>query len=220
VIRAFLNKWDRATSIDLKKFDALFPEGLKRADFLLFEDEVICESKEILAIDVEKQVAKLAPKRRLPRDMFNRYFCNSIISALQKANEQIADTRIALACGEALGLVVLENCIPAKLSALTLLSAADQSMLQGLPAIDGILCLDLTNFFQGAEGDKIRLCQLLLRPTERSESLSKRVSVLMQEFCFANGIPLKDGFTVERADQLWHAVGGAFNRYTAELIFK
>ena len=93
-------------------------------------------------------------------------------------------------------------------------------MLQGLPAIDGILCLDLTNFFQGAEGDKIRLCQLLLRPTERSQLLSKRGSVLIQEFCFANGIPFNDGFTVKRADQLWHAAGGAFDRYTAELTFK
>jgi hypothetical protein len=166
MMREFLRRCGFATGIDRKEFDRFFAHGLKRSDFLLFGDEVICELKEILAINVEKQVAKLRTKGPVPTEVFNRYFCNSVINDLNKANEQIADTRIALNCPEALGLVVLENCIPAKLSALTLLGAADQLMLKGLPAIDGILCLDITNFFESPDGGKIRLCQLLRRESD------------------------------------------------------
>ncbi len=221
MIREFLNQWTpAATSLDAKGFDQFFRERLKRADFLLFGKEVICECGEIRELDVEQQLAKLSKKDRLPTDVFNRYFCNSIIKKLEKANVQIADTRIALKCPDALGVVVLENCIPTKLSALTLLSAADQLMLHGLPAVDGILCADLINFFQSSDGDKVRLCQLLLRPTERSRLLGKRAAVLMQEFCAAQGIPLKDGFTIERADQLWYTRNWAFDLYTAEVTFK
>jgi hypothetical protein len=106
MMRDFLRHCDFATGIDQKEFDRFFTPGRKRSDFLLFGDEVICELKQILAINVEKQLVKLRKKGPVPTDVFNRYFCNSVINDLKRANEQVADTRIALNCSEALGLVV------------------------------------------------------------------------------------------------------------------
>jgi hypothetical protein len=221
MMRKFLERCDFATSLDQKKFDRLFTHGLKRSDFSLFEREVICESKEVQALDVEKQVAKLWAKGPLPTDVFNRYFCNSVINDLDKAEKQIADTKIALGCAEALGLVVLENFIPGKMSTLTLLSAANQRMLEALPSIDGVLCLDVINYFKSSEGEAIRFCQLLLRNTDSSLRLSERVQVIVREFCDDLGVPFKDGFTLERADQRWHArLNGTFEDYKASMTFK
>src|SRR6266404_4538117 len=130
----------------------------------------------------------------MPTAMFNRYFCNSIIKALRKANDQITDTKQALSCADALGLLVLENCIPAKMSALTLASVANQIMNTELSAINGALCLDFVNYFESQYCDKIRPCQLLLRPTEEASSLSRPCEVIVEEFCKHQGIPFRRGF--------------------------
>jgi hypothetical protein len=220
MIREYLQTSPFAISLDRKEFDSFFHYGMSRADFLLFERAVVCEIKEIERLDIEKQVQKLASKGKMPTDVFNQYFCNSIIKALRKGNDQIADTKRALTLPNALGLIVLENRIPAKMSALTLVSVANQTMNTGLSTIDGALCLDLVNYFEREDGDKVRPCQLLLRPTEQALNLRRPCEMIIEGFCKQQGIPLRRGFNLDSADQLWHAgPDGTYQKYTANITF-
>ena len=217
MIRHFLQTCSFAINLDRKEFDPFFHAGMSRADFLMFDRAVVCETKEVEGLAIEKQVQKLASKGKMRTDVFNRYFCNSIINALRKGNDQIADTKRALNLPNALGLIVLENCIAEKMSALTLASAANQTM-PGLASVAGILCLDFTNYFERLDGDKIRPCQLLLRPTEQASTLGRRCETIIENFCKHQGIPFRRGFKLDSADQLWHArPDGTYQKYTANI---
>jgi hypothetical protein len=222
MMREFLQKCPFAMSLDRKEYDQFFQSGTSRADFLLFDKAVVCEVKEIQSLDIEKQVKNLARRGKMQTDVFNRYFCNSIIKALRKANDQVTDTKQALSCAGALGLIVLENCIPAKMSGLTLASVANQTMNTELAAINGALCLDFVNYFENKDdGDRVRPSHLLLRPTEESRRLSGMVEVMVRAFCEYEGIPFRDGFKLDAADQLWHAgPRGDYDRYTANITFE
>src|SRR6266498_3613280 len=217
----FLRECSFAVSLDRKDYDRFFQSCTSRADFLLFDKATVCEVKEIRSLDIEKQVKNLAGRGRMPSDVFNRYFCNSIIKALRKANDQITGTKQALSCAGALGLIVLENCIPEKMSALTLASVANQTMNAELSAINGILYLDFVNYFESQDGDKVRPCQLLLRPTEEALTLSRPCEVIVEQFCKHHGIPFRRGFNLDSADQLWRAdPAGTYQKYTASVTFK
>ncbi len=207
-------------NLDRKEFDAAFPSGTNRADYLLFDKQVICEVKEFQTIDVEKQVQKLSKKGPLPTKVFNQYFCNSVINAIEKANHQIADTREALNCHDAAGLIVLENCIPEKMSGLTLFGAADQVM-EKMPNLDCALILDLVNYFEGPESDKMRFCQLLCNRHPRSARLGELMPTIMRTFSDQMGIPVKEGYLLHSAEQVWQGdSNGVFNRYKATLRFR
>jgi hypothetical protein len=220
MMRQFLDRSNLATSLDRKEFDAAFPAGTNRADYLLFDGKVICELKEFHTIDVEKQVQKLSKKGPLPTKVFNQYFCNSVINAIGKANSQIADTRQALNCTDAAGLIVLENCVPAKMSGLTLFSAANQVM-ETMPHLDCALILDLVNYFEGPEGDKLRFSQLLCNRHERSARLAELVPLIMRDFSDQTSIPVKEGYLLESAEQVWQGDSdGVFHKYKASLRFR
>src|SRR5437667_9388409 len=220
MIRQFLQTCSFAMNLDRKEFDSFFGAGTSRADFLLFDRAVVCETKEVERLAIEKQVQKLASKGKMRTDVFNRYFCNSIINALRKGNDQIADTKRALTLPNALGLIVLENCIAEKMSALTLASAANQTMPH-LTSVAGILCLDFINYFESEDGDKIRPCQLLLRPTEEALTLSRPCEMIVEASCKHQGIPFRRGINLDSANQLWHAgPGGTYQKYTASINFK
>lgn len=219
-MRQFLDHWSLATSLDRKEFDAAFPPGTNRADYLLFDRQVICEMKEFQTIDVEKQVQKLSKKGPLPTKVFNQYFCNSVILAIEKANNQIADTTGALNCPDAAGLIVLENCIPEKMSGLTLFSAADQVM-EKMSNLDCALILDLVNYFEGPKGDKMRFCQLLCNRHERSARLGELMPVIMRNFSEQMSVPVKEGYVLESAEQVWQGdSSGVFHKYKASLRFR
>ena len=59
----FLRTYRNAVSLDEPKYESRFPETKKRADFLLFENRVICEVKDVCAIDVPSQVERVWKKR-------------------------------------------------------------------------------------------------------------------------------------------------------------
>jgi hypothetical protein len=220
MIRQFLQTSSFAINLDRKEFDSFFRASMSRADFLLFDRAVVCETKEVERLDIEKQVQKLASKGKMRTDIFNRYLCNSIINALRKGNDQIADTKRALTLPNALGLIVLENCIAEKMSALTLASAANQTM-PDLTSVTGVLCLDFINYFERSDGDKIRPCQLLLRPTEQASTLSRPCEMIIESLCKHQGIPFRRGFNLDSADQLWHSgPDGMYRKYTASIDFK
>ena len=220
MMRQFLDRWSLATSLDRKECDAAFPPGTDRADYFLFDRQVICELKEFQAIDVEKQVQKLSKKGPLPTKVFNQYFCNSVINAIEKANNQIADTAKALNCPGAAGLLVLENCIPEKMSGRTLFSAADQ-VLERMQNVNCALILDLVNYFEGPKGDKMRFCQLLCNRHERSARLGELVPVMMRDFSEQMSIPVKEGYLFESAEQVWQGdPNGVFHKYKASLRFR
>jgi hypothetical protein len=220
VFRDFLQSSSLAVSLDRAEFDQFFPEGVSRADFLLFDGHVVCEVKEVQGLNVERQVRNLAGKGTMPSDVFNRYFCNSIIKALRNANDQISSTKKALALPDALGLVVLENGIPEKMSTLTLLSVANQVMQNELMTVNGVLCADMVNYFESASGDKIRLVQFLRRETNASSRLADLTEVIVKNCCQENAIPLRGKADIDSADQLWHACpDGTYEKYTASITF-
>jgi hypothetical protein len=71
-----------------------------------------------------------------------------------------------------------------------LFAAADKAMLSGLDSLDCTLCLDSINKFVGTDGKAIHFARLLRRADERSETLSKLMWPLVQEFCQAKETPL------------------------------
>jgi hypothetical protein len=156
MIRQFLQTCSFAINLDRKEFDPFFHAGMSRADFLMFDRAVVCETKEVERLAIEKQVQKLASKGKMRTDVFNRYFCNSIINALRKGNDQIADTKRALNLPNALGLIVLENCIAEKMSALTLASASNQTM-PDLASVAGMTTYQVFLFFSAVWTDPICL---------------------------------------------------------------
>lgn len=222
-MRQFLEEvYEQASNLEGKEYDIHFPEGVKRSDFLLFGDQVVCEFKEIEKIKVRHQVEKLALKGESSEKNFKRDFYNSINEALKKANKQIEASKKAVNVPNALGLVILENLIQDDLSVLSLIDAADRKMLGGLANVDCILCLDFVNTFSNPDGSSpVRPAQALARDTERSRELCELLDQLMKTFCEKSSTPLLNGFNLEKGDQVWLTdTQGKYKKYEAKIDFE
>jgi hypothetical protein len=189
MIREFLGQRREARDLDKNEFKRRFPQGVRKADFLLFGDSVVTEVKEIRSVQIESKVEKLWKKGALPEKIFIREILASISSTLRDADAQLADTKSFLKIEQALGLVILENLMPTVMTGPILFAAADKEMLAGLHNVDCTLCLDMINKFTTPNGQAVRFARLLRRPCERSERLSKLLLPLVQEFCRDAGAP-------------------------------
>ena len=138
--------------------------------------------------------------------------------AVDDGDLQIADTKRVLEYQSALGLVVLENKIPTDLSVATLMQVANKSMMNGLPNVDAIFCLDLVNGFTGSDGKHIMPIQLVSRPTERSARVGALWRQVVVDFCSETGRPFVDNFIVAESHVRWHTRNGEFVKHSAELI--
>lgn len=223
MMRQFLeNVYKQASNLGGKEYDIHFPKGVKRSDFLLFGDQVICEFKEVENVKVRHQVEKLILKGESSEKNFKRDFYNSINEALKKANIRIEASKKVLGVHNALGLIILENLIQDDLSVLSLIDAANRKMLRGLANVDCILCLDFVNTFSNPDGSNpVKPAQALVRNTERSRQLCELLNQLMKDFCESSNTPFLDGFNLEKGDQVWLAdTQGKYKKYEAKVDFK
>jgi hypothetical protein len=207
----FLNSYSKAVSLDNERFNSIFLAGMRKSDFLLFEESTICEFKEIVNFDAPKRIEHIAKKGITSERNFKRDFYNTIENALSSANQQIAETQTALGIPGALGLVIVENLIPKDLSVLALIDAADRKMGNGLASVDAVLCLDLVNTFVDENGSHIQPAQLVTRGTERSNKLYPLVGNLLEDFSNSRMPPIHRNFNISKADQTW--VTDASGRY-------
>lgn len=199
----FLNSYSNAVCLDDEKFIPFFASGVKKSDFLLFDETTICESKEIKNFDAPKRVEHVARKGATSELNFKRDFYNTINNALSLANRQIKETKEALGKPSALGLVIIENKISTHLSVLTLIDAADRKMRNGLFCVDAVLCLDFLNTFVDENGSHIQPAQLVTRDTDRSENLYHLVGGLLEDFAKSRNTALQRNFIISNADQRW-----------------
>jgi hypothetical protein len=217
MMREFLERYEKAMDLDSKEFNSYFYQGIDRADFLLFDSQIVCEVKEIQNIKIQHQVEKLALKIGISEQNFKRDFYNSINNALSKANNQIKESKEALNYPDVVGLVILENRIQSDLSVLSLIDASNRKMLGGLEHIDGVLCLDLVNTFSDSDGKAVRLSQLVIRATEKSVKLNELLQKLMNDFCDHSDIPFKHGFVIKEGEQIWQTnQNGKYLAYKAK----
>ena len=199
----FLNQYARAACLDSVRFNSLFPDGVKKSDFLLFEESTVCEFKEVKNLDVVKRVEHVAKKNAGSKGNLKRDLYNTISNALSSANQQIKETREVLGMSESLGLVIIENQIPRDLSVLALMDAANRKMMGGLDCVDGVLCLDFTNTFVDGNGSHIQPAQIVVRNTDRSERLYRLVGEMLMDFGKSYNTPVIGGFHISKADQKW-----------------
>lgn len=216
MMQKFLKGYEKASNLDDKKYGNHFPSGVKRADFLLFDSQVVCEVKRTLNIKVQHQVEKQFSKGDLSGQNFKRDFYSRVNHDLSEANKQIRDSKKALNCPDAIGLVVLENLIKYDLSVLSLIDASQRKMLGGLEHVDGVLCLDMVNTFLGSDGKLCRPSQLVLRGDEKSARLSELVQQLMGDFCEHLGMPFDNEFYIKSIEQVWRTKQGEYRGYEAK----
>jgi hypothetical protein len=221
MIREFLEVYRQAINLDEKQYDCYFSQGVDRADFLLFDKQVICEIKEIQNIKIPSKVEKLSRKEDLSEQNLKRDLYNSINNALSKANGQIEATKNVLNYLDALGLVILENSIPKDLSVLSLIDAANRKMIGGLINVDCVLCLDFVNTFSDSESKPVTYAQVVDRDTEKARKLCNLLDRLIRDFCSQSDTPLLEGFHIEKGDQVWLTdKQGKYRTYEAKLDFK
>jgi hypothetical protein len=221
MMREFLEAYRQAINLDEKQYDCYFYQGVDRADFLLFDKQVICEVKEIQSIKIQSKVEKLSRQDNLSEQKLKRDLYNSINNALSKANGQIEATKNVFNYIDALGLVILENSIPNDLSVLSLIDAANRKMLGGLINVDCILCLDFVNTFSDSENKPVRYAQVVARDTEEARKLCDLLDQLMRDFCSQSDTPLLEGFHIEKGDQVWLTDKyGKYRTYEAQVDFK
>lgn len=218
MMQEFLERYGKAINLNGEQYDGHFPEGVKRADFLLFDGQVICEAKKIQNIKVQHQVEKIASRGNLSKQNFKRDFYNPINNHLKTANKQIKESKKALNYPDALGLVVLENLIETDLSVLSLIDASIRKMRGGLEHVDGVLCLDRVNVFSGPDGEPFSLMQLVGRDpdSERSARLSELMQQLESDFCEHLGTPFYNNFTIKTIEQVWQTKQGKYWAYKAK----
>ena len=219
MIREFLARREEARDLDKNEFKRCFPQGVRKADFLLFGDSVVAEVKEIRSVQIESKVEKLWKKGALPEEIFIREILASISSTLRDADAQVADTRSFLKAEQALGLVILENLMPTVMTGPMLLAAADKEMLAGLHNVDCTLCLDMINKFTTPNGKAVLFARLLTRAGERSQRLSKLFLPLLQEFCRDAGAPWIEMEPLTNVRLTWIVDStGKYHKHTATFI--
>jgi hypothetical protein len=221
MMREFLEVYRQAINLDEKQYDCYLSKGVDRADFLLFDKQVICEVKEIQSIKIPSKVEKLSRKENLSEQNLKRDLYNSINNALSKANGQIEATKNVLNYLDALGLVILENSILKDLSVLSLIDAANRKMIGGLINVDCVLCLDFVNTFSDSESKPVTYAQVVARDTENARKLCDLLDRLIRDFCSQSDTPLLEGFHMEKGDQVWLTdKHGKYRTYEAQLDFK
>ena len=200
----FLAEHQSAQSLDKNQFKRRFPQGKKKADFLLFDSKVICEHKEIMPIKMEARVEKLWKKGRLPNEVFERELYGSLLTKLREADEQIRSTKAVLNLPRGLGLVILENAVPEVMSGPQLMGAANSAMLEGLPDIDCAVCLDLINSYRRTEDGKIfHFARTVRRPGWRAGRLCNLIDPLLKEFCQKRGAPFVETGPIRKCKLSW-----------------
>lgn len=220
MMREFLETYGQAINLDGKQYDYYFPEGVKRADFLLFDEQVVCEIKEIKNIEIPSKVEKLASKRNLSELDLKRDLYASINRILSKANKQLGWTKNALSCPDAFGLIILENFQVENLSVLSLLCASERKMVQGLVNVDCVLCFDSVNAFSNLE-QTIRLAQTIARDSEKARQLYKLTTQLMRDFCNSSNSLLFQEINIDKGAEKWLVDRyGKFKKYEAKVDFK
>jgi len=221
MMREFLETYFQAINLDDKHYNCYFNDGVKRADFLLFDKQVVCEVKEIKTVNVQNKAEKLSRKKDLSEQDLKRDLYDSIEKALSGANKQIRDTKQALNLPSSLGLIIVENAIPEDLSILSLIDAANRKMMGGLVNTDCILCLDFVNTFSNPEEKQFRPVQVVLRDTEQAEKLSEFLYELIRDFCSQSATPLFEDWIIEKGTQNWFIdSNGKYKSYTAKIDFK
>jgi len=218
MIQEFLKQYKNASNLDNHHYDQYFHQNIKRADFLLFDRQVICEVKEIRNINVKKQVEKAASKDSLGVPNFKKYIHNSIKIALSSANKQIKASKKALRCPNSLGLIVIENRIKSHLSIVSLLDASQSKLFDGLENTDGVLCIDIVNEYFHQNGCRIMASQLLGRFKEKSDEvridkLEGLIRPLMEDFCRYSGHPIIKDLKLENEQESWKV--NENNNYTS-----
>ncbi|MGQ4646974.1 hypothetical protein [Lyngbya aestuarii] len=221
MMREFLETYIQAINLDDKQYDCYFPNGVGRADFLLFEKQVVCEFKETQKINVSSKIEKISRRKDLSEQDLKRDLYNSIEKALSKANQQIQDTKQVFDIPNAFGLIIIENTMPKDLSILSLLDSANRKMIGGLVNTDCVLCVDFINTFSNPEGRLFRPVQILSRNTKQAKNLSNFINQLVKDFCVKSETPLLTDWTIEKASQVWFTdANGKYKAYTAKVDFK
>lgn len=216
----FLKQYHKAIDLDEEHFDRYFPQGQQRSDFLLFDETIICEFKNLCQFDVRKRVEHVAKQEFTTENNLKRDFYNTIEKNLSKGNKQIKDTKKALDKPNAIGLIIIENHIPNDISVLSLLDAAERKMKNGLDSTDGVLCLDFINTIVSNEGFRSHLNQLALpveEETEKTKRLYSLVEKLMKDFCENEGRPIYSKYHTQRIEQNWSVdADGKYKSYNGK----
>ena len=214
----FLNSYHRSISLDSDRYKDTFNEGVKKADFLLFENSIICEFKDLLTIDVKNRIEKIGKKEIKSQQDFKRDLYGSIEKSLSHANKQIKRTREILNLPFALGLAIIENHIPDDISVMALIDAADRKMMTGLDGVDGVLCLDFVNAFVDGDGNYIQPAQIVVRDGERGSSLYQQIGVLLKDFSINRNTVLHTNQEIVKADQKWYVkTDGKYSGYSVSI---
>ena len=203
MIQDFLSQYKHASYPEDKRYDRFFPQGIQRADFVLFGGQIICEAKILEDTVVKPRVERLVSKGRTSGSSFSRDIYAPINKKLSEANKQIAATKEALSYPDALGLILIESTVKSDYSILSLMSAARRKMLGGLNNVDGVLCTDHANSFSNEKGECVRPIQLILRETERGDRLSQLVDKIMTDYGEYPGVVLTHGFRIEEGGETW-----------------
>lgn len=214
----FLNNYSHAVNLDDERFDDVFTQGIKRADFLLF-NEVVCEVKEVKKFNAKKRVSHLFNKESF-KESFKRDFYNFFSKVLSDANKQIQETRKALDTQDALGLIIIENQIQNDLSVLTLIDAADRKMQSGLECVDAVLCIDSVNTFIDANGSLFFPMQIVARDSGRAKKLCNLVDDLINAFAESRGTTVRNNFNISSANQKWVVDANGVYKYYEATIYE
>lgn len=217
----FLKQYSTAIDLDEERFNNLFPLGCKRSDFLLFDEKIICEVKDLSEFDVKQRIERVVKKEYATESNLKRGIYNTIEKNLSNANAQIKETKKALDKQNAIGLVIIENHILEDISVLSLLDAAERKMKNGLDSTDGVLCLDFINTIVNNEGFRSYLTQLVLpveEETEKTKKLYSLVEKLMTDFCENKGSPIYSGYHTQDLEQHWSVdADGKYKSYNGKI---
>lgn len=220
MISDFLKRYTHAITLDDKKYDQYFRDGVNRSDFILFAGKIVCETKEITSLNVPHKIESLAFRTSLSEQDFKRELYNTINNALRKANKQIIDTKAAMSLPNAYGLVILENIIPSHFSILSLLDASNRKMISGLSDVDAVLCCDFVNTFIGHDNTPVQPVQAIMRLNKGVKCLSNLIEQVVASFCKERDIPFQKDFNICNANQRWFTTSdGTYETYKAHVTF-
>lgn len=218
-MKIFLDQYTNSTNLDNQIYNKNFPNGKQRSDYLLFDDKVICEHKEILTFNIRNRV-EIASKKNLSEQNLRRDIYTGIEKSLRTANQQIKDTKKQLDLPHSMGLVVLQNRIPEDISLLTLIDAANRKMMNGLSEVDAVLCIDFINTFSDPSGKSVQPIQIVVRNTENSNQLNKLVNELVNDFSIFLNRPLEKNCDILKGELSWTLDrDGKFKEHKASIIF-
>jgi hypothetical protein len=216
----FLKTYNEAENLDDHRFDQYFPDGVNRADFMLFQRRVICEVKDFEAINIPAAVERVWKRRAELAGGDGLNVARNIRDEVRSKGKQINATKSALGLRKALGLIIVENHRPTDLSALVLIEVVNRELQRALGDVDAVLCVDFKNQFTSADG-AIRLAQIVPRRTRRGRRLTKLVDRFMADFSRVSGITVHPNHNLAVAEHGWHTdAQGKFVKYHARIEFE